>query len=149
MAAGIVVGFTGLSAMPAAAAPDKNCPDFASQAQAQAYFRNNGGSKTNNVDGLDRDHDGVACENNRGYPNPARDLRPAMGSQPAKPSTPKPSKKPAKSNPQVPVTPVGGMETGSGDTSGVEGVPFLATGSALTGAGVLLFAFSRRRRHES
>lgn len=147
LAAGIVMGITGFSATPAYAAPDQNCPDFNSQAKAQAYFRSNGGSKTNNVDGLDRDNDGVACENNTGYPNPARDLRPATGKQPAKSPTraPSPTKKPGNGKPQVPVTPVGGVEAGSGDTTGIEAMPLLASGSALTGAGVLLFAFSRRR----
>lgn len=41
---------------------DKNCPDFATHAEAQAYFDGKGGSPSNNVDGLDRDHDGIACE---------------------------------------------------------------------------------------
>lgn len=41
---------------------DMNCSDFATQAEAQAYFESHGGSPTNNVDGLDRDHDGIACE---------------------------------------------------------------------------------------
>lgn len=41
---------------------DKNCSDFATQAEAQAYFVANGGGPTNNVDGLDRDHNGQACE---------------------------------------------------------------------------------------
>ena len=53
-----------LSAAPAALAQDgdKDCADFASQAEAQAYFEANGGSPTNNVDNLDADHDGQACE---------------------------------------------------------------------------------------
>ena len=41
---------------------DKDCADFASQAEAQADFEANGGSPTNNVDNLDADHDGQACE---------------------------------------------------------------------------------------
>ncbi len=41
---------------------DKNCSDFATHADAQAYFNGKGGSPSNNVDGLDRDHDGIACE---------------------------------------------------------------------------------------
>ena len=41
---------------------DKNCSDFSTQQQAQQYFESHGGSPSNNVDGLDRDHDGVACE---------------------------------------------------------------------------------------
>lgn len=41
---------------------DKDCKDFSTQAEAQAYFNAGGGSPSNNFDGLDRDHDGVACE---------------------------------------------------------------------------------------
>jgi excalibur calcium-binding domain-containing protein len=41
---------------------DKNCSDFQTQPQAQRYFDSHGGSPSNDVDGLDRDHDGVACE---------------------------------------------------------------------------------------
>ncbi len=41
----------------------KHCPDFKTHAEAQAYFVAHGGSPSNNVDGLDRDKDGVACEN--------------------------------------------------------------------------------------
>jgi hypothetical protein len=36
--------------------------DFQSQSEAQSYFEANGGSPTNNVDNLDADHDGQACE---------------------------------------------------------------------------------------
>lgn len=41
---------------------EKDCSDFATQEDAQEYFLSNGGSPSNNVDGLDDDHDGVACE---------------------------------------------------------------------------------------
>lgn len=41
---------------------DKDCKDFASQAEAQAWFEAHGGSATNNVAGLDRNHNGIACE---------------------------------------------------------------------------------------
>ncbi len=41
---------------------DKDCPDFATQAEAQTYFEQGGGSSTYNYDRLDSDHDGVACE---------------------------------------------------------------------------------------
>src|SRR5829696_1495298 len=60
----IAVLVLALSAAPAALAQDgdKDCADFASQAEAQAYFEANGGSPTNNVDNLDADHDGQACE---------------------------------------------------------------------------------------
>lgn len=41
---------------------DMDCADFASHEAAQAYFNANGGSAFNNVDNLDADHDGIACE---------------------------------------------------------------------------------------
>jgi len=41
---------------------DKDCADFTTHAQAQAYFTSKGGSASNNVDRLDNDHDGIACE---------------------------------------------------------------------------------------
>jgi hypothetical protein len=40
---------------------DYNCSDFATQAEAQAFFTKAGGSR-NDVNRLDGDHDGVACE---------------------------------------------------------------------------------------
>ena len=50
-----------LAAGPAAAA-DKDCDDFTTQQRAQVYFEGKGGSSANNVDRLDNDHDGIACE---------------------------------------------------------------------------------------
>ena len=41
---------------------DKDCRDFASQAEAQAWFEAHGGSAANNVAGLDRNRNGIACE---------------------------------------------------------------------------------------
>ena len=41
---------------------DKNCSDFSTQAEAQSWFVSHGGSASNDVAGLDADHDGVACE---------------------------------------------------------------------------------------
>ncbi len=43
---------------------DRNCKDFVTQEQARAYFEYFGGSATKNVDGLDNDRDGIACESN-------------------------------------------------------------------------------------
>ena len=60
-----------LGATPTFAA-DKDCEDFNSQAAAQAYFEAHGGSPSNNVDNLDADHDGQACEAfNYGSTSPA------------------------------------------------------------------------------
>lgn len=41
---------------------DKDCDDFTSQKEAQKYFEGDGGSKSNNVDRLDRNRNGIACE---------------------------------------------------------------------------------------
>ena len=38
---------------------DKDCADFATHAEAQAYFNSHG---PGDPSGLDRDHDGRACE---------------------------------------------------------------------------------------
>jgi hypothetical protein len=38
-----------------------NCSDFPTQAAAQRWFEQHGGSATNDVAGLDRNHDGIAC----------------------------------------------------------------------------------------
>ncbi len=43
-------------------APEKDCRDFTYQQDAQTYFQSMGGSQANNVDLLDDDHDGIACE---------------------------------------------------------------------------------------
>ena len=40
---------------------DKDCGDFSTHAQAQAYFISKGGP-TQDPDNLDRDKDGIACE---------------------------------------------------------------------------------------
>jgi hypothetical protein len=47
---------------PGRPAGDRDCPDFATQDQAQRYFESIGGSSTNNADRLDENHNGVACE---------------------------------------------------------------------------------------
>ena len=41
---------------------DKDCKDFASQAEAQAWFEAHGGSAAHNVANLDRNRNGIACE---------------------------------------------------------------------------------------
>jgi hypothetical protein len=41
---------------------DVNCSDFPTHAAAQQWFEQHGGSASNDVAGLDGDHDGVACE---------------------------------------------------------------------------------------
>ena len=46
---------------PDKARADANCSDFSTQAQAQTFFLNHGGPSSD-PNGLDADHDGVACE---------------------------------------------------------------------------------------
>jgi endonuclease YncB( thermonuclease family) len=59
----LVSGAVGLSALPASAAADRDCGDFASQRAAQIFYLEAGGPR---VDPhlLDSDGDGVACETN-------------------------------------------------------------------------------------
>jgi endonuclease YncB( thermonuclease family) len=45
-----------------AGAADRDCSDFNTQEQAQSYFESRGGGPNNNVDRLDSDGDGRACE---------------------------------------------------------------------------------------
>lgn len=42
---------------------DKDCPDFETQLEAQSFFLEQGGPEIDRH-GLDRDKDGIACENN-------------------------------------------------------------------------------------
>jgi endonuclease YncB( thermonuclease family) len=70
-----------------ATAGDKDCSDFANQAQAQQYFDDKGGSPSNNVDKLDADHDGVACE---ALPCPC--ASPGSGGKQAQPKGEKPAR---------------------------------------------------------
>jgi hypothetical protein len=44
---------------------DVNCSDFSTHAAAQRWFEQHGGSPSNDVAGLDHDHDGLACESLR------------------------------------------------------------------------------------
>lgn len=83
-----------------------NCPDFSTWKDAQNYFESHGGSPTNNVEGLDRDHDGIACEENPGYTGQTwADLHPAGGGaqtptpQPAPTPTPHPTPMPKTATP--------------------------------------------------
>lgn len=58
-----------LAAIGSSAAASRGCPSFKSQAEAQAYFLEQGGTIQHGVGSLDPDHDGVACE---GSPGPFR-----------------------------------------------------------------------------
>jgi len=79
LVAALIASAAALLAIPASGATKKNagtatkkvrgCGAFASQAEAQLYFEELGGSVTHRIPKLDPDHDGVACE---GLPGPYR-----------------------------------------------------------------------------
>jgi excalibur calcium-binding domain-containing protein len=50
-----------ITASSATAFVDKDCSDFPTQHKAQKYFKKHGGPR-HDPSGLDRDHDGIACE---------------------------------------------------------------------------------------
>jgi endonuclease YncB( thermonuclease family) len=60
---GLVAAFLVVAFPSAAHAADKDCGDFATQAQAQSFFLDNGGPGSD-PHGLDYDGDGIACESN-------------------------------------------------------------------------------------
>lgn len=62
--------------------PDKDCSDFATQPDAQVFFNAHGGSAASNVDDLDADHDGIACE---ALPGSPADNTPSTPTQPSPP----------------------------------------------------------------
>ncbi len=62
IALALVTAGLGIAASPAAAA-DKDCSDFPTQAAAQKFFKKKGGPKKD-PHRLDADRDGIACESN-------------------------------------------------------------------------------------
>jgi endonuclease YncB( thermonuclease family) len=85
----------------ASAEADKDCSDFPSQAAAQAFFDEHGGSASNNFDDLDADHDGIACESD---PCPCSTAAPGppAPTQPAPPEPVAPVVPPAPVEPTIP-----------------------------------------------
>lgn len=57
-----------------------DCHSFENWSESQKYFEEKGGSKHLNIDGLDSDQDGLACEEligfDPGHINPNNDRRP-------------------------------------------------------------------------
>ncbi len=77
-------------------AADRDCGDFATQGAAQSYFNERGGSSYNNVDRLDADGDGIACELLPvGSLGPTAPLRPTITPRPPTP-TPTPTPTPSR-----------------------------------------------------
>lgn len=104
----------------AAQAADRDCPSFEFQEDAQDFFDENSGSSDSNVDRLDADGNGVACQS-----LPSRESGDDAGDDEAAPS--------------------GGIDTGLGGTAGERGLSVLG----LVGLGLLAvsgaLAFGRRR----
>lgn len=65
----VAVAVLAFAATASSAAATRGCASFKSQAQAQVYFIEEGGTIEHGVGLLDPDHDGVACE---GSPGPFR-----------------------------------------------------------------------------
>ena len=127
-AAGVLVtavltfGITGT----ANAATDRDCPDFASQAAAQAAFD----AIPGDPERLDADDDGIACEDQ------AYAAAPAPSSAAATPSSS-----------QVTTRPAGAVAAGDGSASEDGSVlPFVLGGAALAAAGGAAVAARRSAR---
>lgn len=134
---GLILAASLMLAGPAAATHpgDRDCPEFDSQAAAQAHYREHPGDP----DGLDRNNNKVACENHPDYSDPTRDEEPL---EKASVDT-----SPEESEDDDDITmPSGGVATGAGGTAGddVSTGLIVAGGLALTAAGGGL-VLSRRR----
>jgi len=126
--------FAGLSipmAGTAFAADQFNCPDFATQAEAQAVY-NQDPSDPNQ---LDRDKDGQACEDTVYAPVAA----PTLANSVTVAGT---------TSNQVSTHPAGAVAAGDGSTSGAGGstLPYVLGGVALVGAGGAAMAARRSSR---
>ncbi len=145
----IALALLALYAVPVAAQDvDRHCPYFESQAAAQQYFRENGGSPTNNVDDLDRNNNGVACEADLTiYGNPATDLKPAGGETPQPTVTVEETPEAAVTPQETPEATVGPVEPTEAPVQATTGVddkqdedqptmPDTGAGALTTGASV-------------
>jgi hypothetical protein len=105
-------------------AADRNCPDFATQAEAQAAYN----ADPSDPDGLDRDKDGQACED--------QDYAPATAASPGSAAAPQVAR------------PAGSVAAGDGSASDAasSAMPYVFGGVALTAAGGAAFAARRSAR---
>jgi endonuclease YncB( thermonuclease family) len=100
LAAVLLGGLVSAPTRASAREADKDCSDFTSQAAAQTFFLEHGGSASNNFDDLDADHDGVACESDPcpcgvlTTPAPTPTPTPTPSSPPLTEPTPAPSSPP-------------------------------------------------------
>jgi hypothetical protein len=109
------------------AADDYNCPDFVSQADAQAVYNAN----PSDPNQLDRDNDTQACEDHDYVANPGT-VTSAMA---------------LGTTSQVTSRPAGAVAAGDGSSSSDAGaLPYVLGGMALTAAGGAAFAARRSSR---
>ncbi|GAB3198196.1 hypothetical protein GCM10027261_25090 [Geodermatophilus arenarius] len=129
-AAVLAAGFSVVLSGTASAAPDRDCPDFASQAEAQAAFD----AVPGDPERLDDDNDGIACES---YAYAATGAGAPAAVTPA----------PATSGGQVATRPAGAVAAGDGSSSD-EGssLPFVLGGVAFVAAGGAAVAARRTAR---
>jgi hypothetical protein len=115
LTAGLSVAMAG----PALAADDRDCADFASQAEAQAALQND----PTDPGGLDADNDGQACEDHA-YASGSTGSPGSTGSS-------------GGSSGQIGTPPAGGVATGDGSTadSGAGALPFIVGGLGFAAAG--------------
>jgi hypothetical protein len=118
---------------------DRDCADFATQAEAQAYFDSKGGSPENNVDQLDENGDGIPCEDLPAGEAPAEQ---APAEEPAEQPAPEPEPTPAPAQTQE-EPPSELPFTGPAPSTALLGV-----GAALLAVGgVVMALFRYRGRH--
>jgi Excalibur calcium-binding domain len=123
LAAGLSLPMTGT-----AGAADRDCPDFASQSEAQAAFN----AVPGDPERLDADNDGIACED---YAYPA-----------ASTSTSAPTGTSGTGG-QVSTVPAGAVAAGDGSSAeGGSALPYVLGGLALAGAGGAAVAARRSSR---
>ncbi|SHN69537.1 Excalibur calcium-binding domain-containing protein [Geodermatophilus obscurus] len=114
------LGFAGT----ANAATDRDCPDFASQAAAQAAFD----AVPGDPERLDADDDGIACEDQQYAPASSTSGQASTGSQ-------------------VSTRPAGAVAAGDGSASeDGSALPFVLGGAALAAAGGAAVAARRSAR---
>jgi hypothetical protein len=120
------------------AQPDRDCPDFASQAEAQAALD----SRPGDPERLDADNDGIACESHFGEPTTT--------AAPTTSAVPTTSAAAPTTGGQVSVLPQGGVDTGDGSTVAepVTG-PALIALAGLVAVATTAAATSRRGRQSS
>ncbi len=136
--AALSVGFAGT----ANAADTYNCPDFVSQADAQAVYNAN----PSDPNQLDRDNDTQACEDYDYVANPGT-VTSAMALGATSQVTPSTSPVTPGTTSQVTNRPAGAVAAGDGSSSSdASALPYVLGGVALTAAGGAAFAARRSSR---